>query len=244
MHQRHPTGPRRMPRPSRWRRAAWLAIVLASIGLAIGQESGYIEIRGANVDGAEVFLDGTSQGEIEDGVLLISTVYPAQYVLRVEREGLFPMELTIDVAPGQVTAVQLGAASPNPSARTEPRRVGAVLDAATASFTLQCFPMACSLAVLDGPDHAQGGTAFAEFEKEFGDALLIVDDLPTGEYRLEVRGPEGASVTFETGICHDETVAILADFTRVPIDLTFTVSQFPSCPPLPVQNRDTADAPR
>lgn len=244
MTETHQSGSHFDRRAGRMLRSILFAFLLAATSLSVAQESGYLEIRGADMDGAEVFLNDSSQGFIESGVLLISTVYPGRYLLRVEQDGLFPTEVPVDVAPGQVTAVHLAAESPSPDSRTEPRRIGAVLQAATASLSLQCFPMACSLLILDGPELLRPDVLREPFEKGFGEAVLFVEDLPTGEYRFEVRDAARVGVEFETGVCQGETIGILADFTRDPIDVTFTRSAYPSCPALPVQSDETNDAAR
>lgn len=229
--------------PWRGGRSVLLALALLASGLATAQETGYIEIRASGLEGADVFLDGTRQGVIDSGTLLISTVYPGRYTVRVEGPGVFPTELEVDVAPGQVTGVDLEAVTPEPTVTTEPRRVDATLDATTATFTLQCFPMACSLAVVEGPSALLERRApELSFAKGFGDAVLIVEDLPTGAYRMEVASDGRGTVEVSTGICHGETIAILADFTRDPIDVTFTASDYPSCPPVPVQTDAATDA--
>lgn len=234
------------PRPGTairmWARAAVLVLLMLASGLAMAQDPGFIEINAEDLDGADVFLDDTHKGVIESDELLISTVYPGRYTLRVESPGFFPYALEVEVAPGQVTGVALGTSVPNPNSRTESRVVGATLGATTATFTLQCFPMACSLTILDGPGtlgDPRGGVT--EFAKTFGDAILIVDDLPTGEYTLRVASIDRGALELTSGICHEETIAIVADFTRDPVDLTLTRSGYPNCPPLPVQTEATPD---
>lgn len=222
-------------------RSVLLVLAVLASGLATAQETGFIEVRGSGLEGSEVFLDGTSQGVIASGALLISTVYPGRYTVRVQGPGIFPTEFEVDVAPGQVTGVDLEAVTPEPTVTTEPREVDATLNATTATFTLQCFPMACSLEVLEGPN-ALVARRTTEFAKAFGDAVLIVDDLPTGTYRMQVASDGRGTVEVSTGICHGETIAILADFTRDPIDLSFTASAFPNCPPVPVQTDAASDA--
>lgn len=231
-----------------------IAVVMALGSPAFGQagDDGYIEVRGSEIDGAEVFVGRTSMGLVKDGELLIRSLAPARYVLRVELSGFFPREFEVEVEAGLVTAVQIGAMSPSIETVIDSSLLAnASLVSTSASLALMCFPMACELTVLEAPDSlfsaaigtpGAGADAAAEalvIRRGFGDATLRVRGLPEGAYRFRVAGERGETEV-ATGMCHGETLGMFVDFSGRLLEVVVTESAYPNCPALPPRSADDA----
>lgn len=227
------------------------SVALASVAFGQAIDNGFIEVRGIGIDGAEVFLGRSSVGQVEDGQLLIGSIAPGQYALRVELPGFFPRLFDVQVEAGMVTAVQVGALSPSLAVEVDPSLLAdTALVATSASIELMCFPMECALTVLEAPESLIGSPAGAErgeqdaistmvFQRSFGDATLRVRGLPEGAYRFGVVGERGES-EFATGLCHGETLGVFVDFSGRLVEAVLTESAYPNCPALPPRSADDA----
>lgn len=218
----------RRTRPRACTNTLLFVAALTCMTTSFAQDTGYIEVRTDPSLAARVLLNGTDRGPTVDGVLLISTVYPGVHTVRIEAEGMFPQEFSVEVQAGQVAGVFAG----GPESRIiEEPTLGlhaATLTATSASLAVQCFPADCQVRVVSGPALSLED-ADRTFQQTFGVTVLNLAGLPEGEYEFAFAHREYGSVNLATGICHGENVGVLVDFTREPIELFASASVFPDC---------------
>lgn len=210
------------------------------LGSAWGQGAnlGFIEVHGNGIDGATVYLSDQLKGRIENGSLIIPNVYPGTYTLRVEFKPYFPEQVRVTVAAGRGVAVTFdaGQVSVKDTAR-DAVNVKAALQPTTASITLTCIPMACSLDIKPGantPEPVPVGDQ--PFTKAFGQDALVISGLPQGDYVFSVTSPAtGQTLSATHGICNGEELTVAADFTQKGKGISFGTSAYPTCTALPTK---------
>lgn len=216
-------------------------LVVAMVASASAQDSapvsGFIEIHGQGVNGATVYLGDKSLGTIHENSLLVPNVYPGHYTLRVELAPFYPQAIPITVPPGKGVAVTVGVGSISVREQAEQSASGSLTLAPTsASVRLSCVPMECQLEIA----HAESTAATrplprTTFQEHFGQDAILVTGLPQGRYTFTVTSGD-KKLEATQGLCNGDKLLLTANFNVKLGGLSFGLTPYPNCKPLPVQS--------